>query len=352
MGANNSSMSNNDAITYYGTRPTEEELANLETIMLFLEDEGYLLVRVIAQGKNGTACLVRSVKDSKLYVRKEDIVCSDASNVVPSDFTNVRALQDMPGVARLHSWFKHEQKQIGAKDAHYFYVSYWELCNAGDLHYYYQKYMVETIIFPERIAIKWLYTMLTTILKLHRRGIAHHDRHLGNWFVHRESESTDPIVVLGDFGLSVAKLPGTSDNDVSLMMREDLVGKDAELICNAGIALVSLNSESELCFSLKSMLENLEGALYEYNASELDEHIERVAEQAAIYLKDRPQTGEDLVKIGNDRGADSTADLKGSDFKTWRLAKVRNENGPNIEIVASKVPQRQLDCESRVVAQG
>lgn len=177
--------------------------------IFFKEGRGYLLVRHLESGADGTASLVRSVCDGKLYVRKEDLgtqtfpnrsfrVHSDA----PLEIANARAVREVPGVYEAHGWTRWIQRDR----PRYFDVTYWRYYNLGSLKSYNNAARRSGRYIPEEWCTTWFVKMIDILATIHERGFVHQDCHGGNWFL-ETSTSGIPHIVLGDFGRSERQRP-------------------------------------------------------------------------------------------------------------------------------------------------
>lgn len=173
------------------------------TVSYFDEGPGFVFLKHLAEGAEGWVCLVRSLEDHQLYVRKENFKASpfDKGDGAPPEVEIANVLQNIPSTIQLHGWFRYKAEYATKTKPRTFCVTYWTYCNSNDLLECKISYLKSACEFPEKWAAQWLASMLKTLVELHRKGIAHSDAHVGNWFIHRRSSTADPEILLGDFGL-------------------------------------------------------------------------------------------------------------------------------------------------------
>lgn len=182
----------------------------------FDEGAGFLFIKHLGRGNFGSASLVRSLADNKLYVRKEEINIDDyfysmqtSNETRPEEAKCATIVSTNANTIKLQGWIKYEEDPYGSN----FTVSYWNYCNSGTLYDLITTWP-EHMCLPERWVFSWVLTMLSTITDIHRAGIAHRDAHLKNWFLHRPDNYSDPVLVLGDFGTSLVRPENESDPQI------------------------------------------------------------------------------------------------------------------------------------------
>ncbi|KAK5088434.1 Serine/threonine-protein kinase Nek1 [Lithohypha guttulata] len=164
---------------------------------------GFVHVAKLGEGLYGCAILVRSLRDGKLYVRKEDLDCVPAdghrSNVIDSDeVRNAMHVGRLIDVPECKGWIRYADQRRNLS----FGVSYWEYYFAGTLCDAPKRSMARNIMFPESWIFHWLSCMLDTILNAHIAGVTHRDAHMNNWFLTRKRDEEIPSIGLGDWGCS------------------------------------------------------------------------------------------------------------------------------------------------------
>lgn len=167
--------------------------------IFFNEGHGYLFVKTLGQGQFGCASLVRSRYNDALYVRKEELELSEfhpgyqPKNRPGREVMLALKAQLIDNVYKLKGWVRHINSAHKTLE-----VSYWGFCNLGSVdsvhaaaHHYDQR-------IPESVIVRWLTSMLTTMVQVQQAGIQHRDTHAGNWLLHAEHGTVK--IVLGDFG--------------------------------------------------------------------------------------------------------------------------------------------------------
>ena len=184
--------------------------------VFFQEGSGFFFLKYLGGGANGTAILARSLRNSKLYVLKEDIDTEDEFSADRHmEVSSAELVSHLPGVAKVCGWAKHAAKPMEQS----FGVSCWEYYNAGTLDDLYEASRLYEEYIPERWMCMFTISMLKTITDIHQRGLAHGDCNTRNWFLHRPSPNNDPVVVLGDFGMSYTKSHAKSFGRASFEMK-------------------------------------------------------------------------------------------------------------------------------------
>ena len=191
--------------------------------VFFQEGSGFFFLRYLGGGANGTAILVRSLRNGKLYVLKEDIDTEDEYSAERHmEVSSANLVSHLPGVAKVCGWAKYEARPTDQS----FGVSCWEYYNAGTLDDLYEASRLYEEYIPERWMCIFTISMLKTITDIHQRGLVHGDCNTRNWFLHRPSPKSDPVVVLGDFGMSYTKSHARSFGQASLEMKPFFDARD------------------------------------------------------------------------------------------------------------------------------
>ncbi|KAK4917119.1 hypothetical protein LTR66_016968 [Elasticomyces elasticus] len=138
--------------------------------VLFPEGPGFILVKILQPDKNALVCLVRSLDDGQLYVRKETgpEKLEGPTDVVSKEVQAARALQHLDVIPKLIGWTNDEDKRQD------------------------QQYLPESWIWY------FLQSMLSTNLKFWDAGVCHGDGHGFNFFLHDHGFGFQ--MMLGGFG--------------------------------------------------------------------------------------------------------------------------------------------------------
>lgn len=167
-------------------------------VIFFPEGHGFVLISVLANTGSSRVIIVKSLKDGKLYVRKE----SEPEAVMEQQATQseeVRVnstLADVDGIPNLIGWTEYHDEQ---SSNNFITASYWELFNRGTL----EQLSLELQARPQSLSENCLWSiysqMLKTMVETIEKGIVHTDAHAGNWFIDMEN-GTLPKLGLGDWG--------------------------------------------------------------------------------------------------------------------------------------------------------
>lgn len=165
----------------------------------FREGSGYLYVKTLGNGVDGSAVLVRSVADGKLYVRKEEFSYEDIPrfHTPPEETTNALQVQNIRNTYRPHGW----TRWVNSPARMAFNITYWQHYDLGSLRGFISDCRQTGRPIPERWGALWFVSMCDTMIRVQRAGVIHNDPHTGNWLV-QSTHSGIPEVFLGDFGRS------------------------------------------------------------------------------------------------------------------------------------------------------
>lgn len=184
--------------------PSSRRPHSSQDAVYFREGSGYLFVKTLGEGVDGSAILVRSVADGKLYVRKEEFNYEETpranhnfSRTPPEETTNALQVQHIDGTYRPRGWTRWLNSPAGVG----FSVTYWRHYDLGSLRGFASDCRHTGRPIPERWGAIWFVSMCDTMIQVQRAGLVHNDPHSGNWLVER-TDGGIPRVVLGDFGRS------------------------------------------------------------------------------------------------------------------------------------------------------
>lgn len=321
--------------------PQAQELMNTSTetsqqVSYFDEGAGFAYVAEVGSGIDGTASLVKSTANGKLYVRKEDRYSTEANyeEVGPSaEIEIAKRMKHIPGVAQIKGWRKYERAELRQlKSA--FYVSYWDYCNMGTIwSLHAREHYSREISIPDRWLLSWVASMLRTVIDLHRNGVAHHDAHGNNWFLHWDDSTDTPNVVLGDFGQArefdhfSATGPRTREG---LLLRPDLdyirIGNIADTIAApARGATEKSSSREKLSGWSEEIFEHADGG----RGPVLEAAMIKIADAIEEEIKYTPvPTSEETSPLKPETvvGVPVMERLKRSDYKNWKIVWLEDGN--------------------------
>jgi serine/threonine protein kinase len=185
----------------------------------FPEGAGYLLVKVLQTRTDGAniesnVSLVKSLDDSKLYVRKTVELNQDSLSGIPNE---VQFHPDFHLIPRVKDITKHVDSPCGE----YYWTICTEFCNGGDLRSFLNSYEGKTDAkIPEILVWKFMADMIKTLSFLRDNEIEHKDIYPQNIFLRYPDEHSDaclPDFVLGDFGWAVPLKNRNRSEDAHLL---------------------------------------------------------------------------------------------------------------------------------------
>jgi hypothetical protein len=156
------------------------------------EGEGFLHVKNLGHGIQGTATLVRNANTGALVVRKRSKPSPMKGD--PPPFADQFRLPH-PHIVQLISAHNQEYENGLASS-----TTYWPYANDSDLHTLSRVYYDNDDDVPEIVIWQYLSQILGAYEALHRSGRSHDDGHGGNIFVHWDGTSVLPDFILGDLG--------------------------------------------------------------------------------------------------------------------------------------------------------
>lgn len=320
----------------------------METVY-FKEGEGYLLVRSLAAGADGSASLVRSVQNGKLYVRKEDLALhrrpADPSlSSPPSEMTNARAVRHVANVYKAHGWTRWVRKD----DQQCFDVTYWKYYNLGSLSHFRHELQSDGLNIPENwIATFWI-RMINALIDIHEGGLVHVDPHGGNWLLETdnttEHPNRPPRIVLADFGRSNRRRPDISNAtwarwcsaDFSLALDAICSCLDLELDVDDGtVHRLENRRPSPQMFSLCSRMAALTRSMRAHSDMEsLHDRVKSIRYDIQAFKNEYVRRPSDLSNVAEPEA--EPAFITGEDidyevvnapdqFKMWRNAHVHRD---------------------------
>jgi serine/threonine protein kinase len=140
--------------------------------------------------------LVKSLEDSKLYIRKDVFLDKDVSKSgIPNE------IEFNPS----HPLIPHVTKHVDSPHGEYYWTTCTEYCDGGDLRKLYGKYKTFSRYakIPEGLIWKFYADMIKILDFLHREKIFHQDVYPQNIFMQSNRDKPEqlfPDFVLGDFG--------------------------------------------------------------------------------------------------------------------------------------------------------
>ncbi|KAK5230948.1 hypothetical protein LTR99_000740 [Exophiala xenobiotica] len=215
------------------SNPTSPQFA-----IYYPEGDGYLLVSMLGAGVHGIGCLVRSVADGQVYVRKkispsyaynENHECKDVKYYRPHP--NIPKLLHVQEHTLLVDPSEYPAEAASPTVSKYFdpdtfksVAVYFDYCNAGSIMRltHLKQFKPSTLLL-----LNIFDQLLGTIAYLHQDGVAHGDAHTGNMFLHFPNENTLlPDVFLGDFGCaSTISSDVWQDDSRTQLKREQVIHK-------------------------------------------------------------------------------------------------------------------------------
>jgi serine/threonine protein kinase len=154
------------------------------------EGNGFLHIKKLGHGVQGTATLVRDVKTGALVVRKRS--APTHKDKVPSPFADQFRLPHAHIIQLLGAQNYQHSKYLMSS------TTYWPYANDSDLYALVLRY--GSLRVPEVVIWQYLSQMLDAYEALHKSGKSHNDGHCGNIFVHWDGTSVLPEFILGDLG--------------------------------------------------------------------------------------------------------------------------------------------------------
>lgn len=321
----------------------------------FDEGAGFVLVSSLGQGSYGKTSIVRSVKDNKLYVRKEELTTHEHNKSTGRNREVAHAMlaQHHPGVARVVGWANYEKYTKGPV----FVVSYWQYYNAGTLVGLYETAVQYRIFVPERWVCLWLISMMSAVIDIHKAGLAHGDAKDQHWFLHRPGPGRHPVVVLGDFGTSYLQ----DEEDVPFEFprsggHEDGTWTDTvrgdykQVLCEAETMLHLCDASPQM----DSIVQRLRNEIYETKNEDLEENMSSVYEALKWHLADTPTpTAQQMDQLAQDSTPKPpflpyTEEVDMANLKTWMVASHLHDD----KITLRLPPQCRRFVDQRVIADG
>ena len=162
------------------------------------EDTGYMHVRHLGHGIQGTVTLVRCAITGELLVRKRRHF-EHNNGTVDNELTFSRAISH-PNVTNPVVEQKYFDNSNPPKVS---VVSYWQYYNCGDLTTLINKHRRLGHRVPEVVIWRYLSQILGAIYQTHLQGVAHMDGHKANILVHWGEGDILPTFALGDWGKAV-----------------------------------------------------------------------------------------------------------------------------------------------------
>jgi len=194
-------------------------MTNTKTLnaVCFEEDDGYLLVKPLAPGCNGTVMAVKSRKTQEIFLRKRVSIrilsnwLLEGDNVPPREVRVYKHMGCHPRIIPLVSWH-----HLGTDSTEASFSIIHPFCNGGDLSEFLRQYREAYKSVPEVFLWHLLVQIIEMLGFLHlgwrkgerledldktRLAIGHLDLHAGNILLHWPSNSAVlPDLVLADFG--------------------------------------------------------------------------------------------------------------------------------------------------------
>lgn len=319
------------------------------------EGAGFVLVASLGQGAYGKTSIVRSVKDNKLYVRKEELTTHEHNKSTGRNREVAHAMlaQYHPGVARVVGWANYERYMKGPV----FVVSYWQYYNAGTLADLYETAVQQKIFIPDRWVCLWLISMMSAVIDIHKAGLAHGDAKDRYWFLHRPGPGRHPVVVLGDFGTSCLQdeedvpfeFPRSGGHEDGTWI-DTVRGDFKQVLCEAETMVYLCDASTRMT----SIVQKLRDELYETKNEHLEESMIWVYEALRWHLANTPTpTNEQMDQLAQDRTPDLgllpyTEVVDMADLKTWMIASHLNDE----EITLQRPPRCRRFIDQRVIADG
>jgi len=171
-----------------------------QKVVLFPEGPGYIFVSKLAGSALAKVMLVRSLKDSKLYVRKESLSYSwNPSQIIQSpDVNAMKQVQRVDDIATLLGWTEYQDE---VRSNNVVTATYWQLYDCGTLEELKDRISENKEPVSEKFFLSLFHQMLRIMLESIRSGILHTDTHAGNWFLSLVNEDKIVRPVLGDWNL-------------------------------------------------------------------------------------------------------------------------------------------------------
>ncbi|KAK5107015.1 hypothetical protein LTS08_001140 [Lithohypha guttulata] len=172
--------------------------SSTKQVILFADGDGFVFLTTLAVTASSKVMLVRSLKNNKLYVRKESFARDyrEVYDVQTPDVRNLWNVRHVDGTITLVGWTEY----LDQMSATVICVSYWKFYNANTLHHLQQTLRTSRQPLPEQCLWSICLRMFKTMLDALRAGVVHMDAHAGNWFLNLKEGSTEPGFVLGDWG--------------------------------------------------------------------------------------------------------------------------------------------------------
>jgi hypothetical protein len=191
-------------IEFVSTEPTEQ---NLFYAIFYNEGAGYLHVRTLGQGSQGTAVLVHSLADAHLYVRKVEKlndVPVDTNNrfcntntgdapggdtpgqesLRPKEVSQYRPFSTIPGLVDFMT-LNHNPPVTQNRNVKQ-HITFWQFCNGGDLADYITEHGIMGELIPEICIWRCLWQLFKAFqfLQNAQPPVSHRDILPSNIFVH------------------------------------------------------------------------------------------------------------------------------------------------------------------------
>lgn len=171
------------------------------------EGPGYLFISYLGEGHQGCACLVRSVADGQLYVRKSSSLWQRGAADLNREISNSLI---HPNIPRCVDWPSADALGVHGDIPRYDSVAtYWQFKNGGDLKGLNRLYRDAGKSLPDALQLKALAQVLEAVLHLSTNYISHRDILPCNIFVHWLASPNNnagrpllPDFSLGDLGRS------------------------------------------------------------------------------------------------------------------------------------------------------
>lgn len=181
------------------------------------ENGGYLHCRILGTGAQGTATLVRSVRDGECYVRKK--AWSDGQHsgrILCGEVEFYRQHDHIPRLIHAESFINRDSPPPVKLNTLIF-----PFCNVGDLVSLYDRCGHSPTKVPEVLILRCLGHLLKTITFLHFEcNIKHNDLSPGNVLVNIANNEQFPKFFLADFG--VAENLSADPEEMRGQIQEDL----------------------------------------------------------------------------------------------------------------------------------
>ena len=165
--------------------------ANRQPKFAFFHDEasGYLHMKHLGRGVQGSAALVRCVQTGNLIVREKTAFEPIAHNPYADQF-----YLPHPHIVQLLGAVNYSHERTYASATFWLYANDQRLCEM------YERYRAAGQLVPEILIWQCLSHLLSAYSALHATKRTHSDGHAGNIFIHWDGTSVLPDFILGDLG--------------------------------------------------------------------------------------------------------------------------------------------------------